>query len=314
MLHDIRIAGFGEGFLHELVAGHDFVNIHFSGWLVLGDDGSGSFLLLCGPDIVFLAGMPERGADFSFRQADRAALHIKDGHFVDVVRVIDYHDALTHVREKCIMIIVVVFDGDTAFVDHPLLGIAAQKTKGIMVADNPLYGQIFGINLVGAFAFHVRAAVWGSIILCYIVGQQPYEFIQRGGKGQNLLVWDLHFFRPDFGVAARVGLEAAAKAVLEQVGLGHRIDHRPSQLSGGEQQRVCIARALVNQPPVIFADEPTGNLDEKNEALVLDLLQELNHQGRTIVMVTHNPELGDLTDRVIYLYHGKFVKEEIHEK
>ena len=58
MLHDIRIAGFGEGFLHELVAGHDFVNIHFSGWLVLGDDGSGSFLLLCGPDIVFLAGMP----------------------------------------------------------------------------------------------------------------------------------------------------------------------------------------------------------------------------------------------------------------
>ncbi len=108
--------------------------------------------------------------------------------------------------------------------------------------------------------------------------------------------------------------EAAAKAVLEQVGLGHRIDHRPSQLSGGEQQRACSARALVNQPPVIFADEPTGNLDEKNEALVLDLLQELNRQGRTIVMVTHNPELGELTDRVIYLHHGKFVKEEIHEK
>ena len=108
--------------------------------------------------------------------------------------------------------------------------------------------------------------------------------------------------------------EAAAKAVLEQVGLGHRIDHRPSQLSGGEQQRVCTARALVNQPHVIFADEPTGNLDEKNEALVLDLLQELNRQGRTIVMVTHNPELGELTDRVIYLHHGKFVKEDINEK
>ena len=108
--------------------------------------------------------------------------------------------------------------------------------------------------------------------------------------------------------------EAAAKAVLEQVGLGHRFDHRPSQLSGGEQQRVCIARALVNQPPVIFADEPTGNLDEKNEALVLDLLQELNRQGRTIVMVTHNPELGELTDRIIYLHHGKFVREEVHAK
>ena len=106
--------------------------------------------------------------------------------------------------------------------------------------------------------------------------------------------------------------EASAKAVLEQVGLGHRIDHRPSQLSGGEQQRVCIARALVNQPPVIFADEPTGNLDEQNESLVLDLLTKLNQQGRTIVMVTHNPELGELTDRVIYLHHGKFVKEENH--
>ena len=106
--------------------------------------------------------------------------------------------------------------------------------------------------------------------------------------------------------------EASAKAVLEQVGLSHRIDHRPSQLSGGEQQRVCIARALVNQPPVIFADEPTGNLDEQNESLVLDLLTKLNQQGRTIVMVTHNPELGELTDRVIYLHHGKFVKEENH--
>ncbi|EGY32793.1 macrolide export ATP-binding/permease protein MacB [Aggregatibacter actinomycetemcomitans serotype e str. SC1083] len=104
--------------------------------------------------------------------------------------------------------------------------------------------------------------------------------------------------------------EATAKAVLEQVGLTHRMDHRPSQLSGGEQQRVCIARALVNQPPVIFADEPTGNLDEKNEHLVLDLLTELNRQGRTIVMVTHNPDLGKLTNRILYLQHGKLSGEE----
>ncbi|MGQ0286223.1 ABC transporter ATP-binding protein [Pasteurellaceae bacterium 22721_9_1] len=107
--------------------------------------------------------------------------------------------------------------------------------------------------------------------------------------------------------------EEAAKAVLEQVGLEHRIHHRPNQLSGGEQQRVCIARALVNQPPVIFADEPTGNLDEKNEQLALQLLQDLNKQGRTIVMVTHNPELGKLTHRTIYLQHGKFLREEHNE-
>ncbi|QGM80508.1 ABC transporter ATP-binding protein [Otariodibacter oris] len=106
--------------------------------------------------------------------------------------------------------------------------------------------------------------------------------------------------------------EDSAKLVLEQVGLGHRINHRPSQLSGGEQQRVCIARALVNQPPVIFADEPTGNLDEKNEELVLNLLTELNKQGRTIVMVTHNPELTKLTNRTIFLQHGKFLREQIN--
>ena len=107
--------------------------------------------------------------------------------------------------------------------------------------------------------------------------------------------------------------EAQAKAVLAQVGLEHRFDHRPSQLSGGEQQRVCIARALVNQPPVIFADEPTGNLDETNEKLVLDLLTALNRQGRTIVMVTHNPDLGKLTHRTIFLQHGKFFREEHNE-
>ncbi|MCV9878148.1 ABC transporter ATP-binding protein [Brenneria izbisi] len=106
--------------------------------------------------------------------------------------------------------------------------------------------------------------------------------------------------------------EAAARRVLEQVGLEHRVDHLPSQLSGGEQQRVCIARALVNEPPVIFADEPTGNLDEENEQRVLDLLKDLHRQGRTIVMVTHNPELGRFADRIIRLQHGKYLGEEIN--
>lgn len=101
--------------------------------------------------------------------------------------------------------------------------------------------------------------------------------------------------------------EQSAKQVLTQVGLAHRMHHLPHQLSGGEQQRVCIARALVNCPPVIFADEPTGNLDEANEKLVLDLLIQLNQQGRTIVMVTHNPELSKLADRTIFLQHGKLL-------
>lgn len=104
--------------------------------------------------------------------------------------------------------------------------------------------------------------------------------------------------------------EDAARAVLDQVGLGERVGHLPSQLSGGEQQRVCIARALVNEPPVIFADEPTGNLDEENEQRVLELLTDLHRQGRTIVMVTHNPDLGRFADRIIRLQHGKFLGEE----
>ena len=107
--------------------------------------------------------------------------------------------------------------------------------------------------------------------------------------------------------------EAAARKVLEQVGLGHRVTHLPSQLSGGEQQRVCIARALVNEPPVIFADEPTGNLDEENEQRVLDLLTDLHRQGRTIVMVTHNPALGQIADRFLRLHQGKYQCEEANQ-
>ena len=99
--------------------------------------------------------------------------------------------------------------------------------------------------------------------------------------------------------------KAAALAALERVGLAHRSDHLPKQLSGGEQQRVCIARALINEPEILFADEPTGNLDAENEQAVLRIFAELHAQNRTIVMVTHNPDLGAQTDRIIRLQHGR---------
>ena len=99
--------------------------------------------------------------------------------------------------------------------------------------------------------------------------------------------------------------KAAALAALERVGLAHRSDHLPRQLSGGEQQRVCIARALINEPEILFADEPTGNLDAENEQTVLRIFAELHAQNRTIVMVTHNPDLGAKTDRIIRLQHGR---------
>ena len=98
--------------------------------------------------------------------------------------------------------------------------------------------------------------------------------------------------------------EAEASRALERVGLGHRLTHLPSQLSGGEQQRVALARALINHPKLILADEPTGNLDEANEQIVLELLQELRAAGHTLLLVTHSQEIGRMADRRIELAHG----------
>jgi putative ABC transport system ATP-binding protein len=105
--------------------------------------------------------------------------------------------------------------------------------------------------------------------------------------------------------------EQEALEALERVGLRDRAEHLPAQLSGGEQQRVCIARALINDPKIILADEPTGNLDAKNEEIVLDLLRDFHRQGRTIVMVTHDPVVARLADRRIELHHGKIAAQEV---
>ncbi|MBI2933358.1 MAG: ATP-binding cassette domain-containing protein [Planctomycetes bacterium] len=98
--------------------------------------------------------------------------------------------------------------------------------------------------------------------------------------------------------------EEEARKALASVGLGERLRHLPSQLSGGEQQRVCVARALINHPKLILADEPTGNLDEANAALVLGLFMKLHNAGHTIIMVTHSPDVGRLANRRFELRHG----------
>src|SRR5712691_7611818 len=99
--------------------------------------------------------------------------------------------------------------------------------------------------------------------------------------------------------------EDQAAAALRRVGLAERLEHLPSQLSGGEQQRVAIARALINQPKLILAEEPTGNLDEANEAVVLEIFRELHRSGHTILMVTHDPDIARQADRRIELAHGR---------
>ncbi|TSK07823.1 MAG: ABC transporter ATP-binding protein [Geobacter sp.] len=102
--------------------------------------------------------------------------------------------------------------------------------------------------------------------------------------------------------------KSAARRALERVGLGNKVDRLPNQLSGGEQERVAIARAIVNNPHILLADEPTGNLDSQTSEEVMALFRELNDAGQTVVMVTHNPENGIYSDRTITLKDGAVVR------
>lgn len=105
------------------------------------------------------------------------------------------------------------------------------------------------------------------------------------------------------------GAEQKAKAALERVGLAHRLKNLPSQLSGGEQQRVSIARAIAEKPEILFADEPTANLDRESSGVVMNIFKELHQEGQTTVMVTHEEEFGRMAERIIRIDDGKVVQE-----
>ena len=111
------------------------------------------------------------------------------------------------------------------------------------------------------------------------------------------------------GISRLERLEKAGD-VLEQVGLGDRLSHLPKELSGGQQQRVAIARALVQDPAFVLADEPTGNLDKESGINILNILKDLNNQGKTVIMITHNQEHANMFKKVIELVDGKIVKNE----
>ena len=111
------------------------------------------------------------------------------------------------------------------------------------------------------------------------------------------------------GVPARERRERAREA-LERVGLGARLEHRPNQMSGGQQQRVAIARALVGRAPLILADEPTGNLDTRTSEEIMDLLVEVNREGKTVVLVTHEPDIAAYARRILRFKDGRLVSDE----
>ena len=115
------------------------------------------------------------------------------------------------------------------------------------------------------------------------------------------------------GIPNKERLERARKN-LEMVGLGSRVHHKPNELSGGQRQRVAIARALVNEPSIILADEPTGNLDSKSGDEIMEIFCELNQQGRTVILVTHEPEIAAYTRRTVTFRDGLIVSDERREE
>ena len=130
---------------------------------------------------------------------------------------------------------------------------------------------------------------------------QQFHLVNYLTAVENVMVAQYYHSLPD---------EKEAMEALERVGLKDRARHLPSQLSGGEQQRVCIARALINYPALVLADEPTGNLDEANENIVLDIFKRLHKDGTTLIVVTHDPEVGEEAQRIITLDHGRIIKDE----
>ncbi len=175
-----------------------------------------------------------------------------------------------------------------------------------MLAE-PSSGEIF-LNDVEVSAYneiqraHLRNKQIGFIF-------QSFNLLARTSALDNVLL-------PMFYAGEKIdsqGVKQKAKAMLERVGLGERLHNTPAQLSGGQQQRVAIARALINDPSLIFADEPTGNLDSKSGEDIKKILQDLNQEGKTIIMVTHEEDVAAIAKRHIVFKDGKVLSDD-HKK
>lgn len=167
-----------------------------------------------------------------------------------------------------------------------LLGLLDRPTSGGYTLDGKLVSDLRSDN----DRARVRRETIGFVF-------QQFNLLPKATALQNVMM-------P--GVYTRLNdRRKRAEALLKLVGLGHRLNNRPNQLSGGEQQRVAVARALINEPKILLADEPTGNLDSKTGAQVLGLLKDLNKDGRTLIVVTHDPRIAEQADTVIEMKDGR---------
>ena len=200
--------------------------------------------------------------------------------------------------------------------------ISIEKGNFVAIMGPSGSGKSTSMNLTGS----LDLATKGEIYLDgeNIAGMEESELAQIRGKKigfifqqfnliSNLTAKENVMLPMIFQQEEETEREERAEKLLEAVELGNRVDHYPNQLSGGEQQRVAIARALANKPEVILADEPTGNLDTKTGEKMMDFLTDLNKKGKTIIMVTHDPELAKKYAKIIYsIRDGKI--EYIHKK
>jgi putative ABC transport system ATP-binding protein len=163
--------------------------------------------------------------------------------------------------------------------------------------DRPGSGEVIldGVNIAKESERNLTVIRRDKIGLVF----QQFHLIKYLTALENVMTAQYYHSLPD---------EKEALEALDRVGLADRAKHLPSQLSGGEQQRVCIARALINYPALILADEPTGNLDEANEGIVMDIFRQLHKEGSTLIVVTHDPEVAEEAERTVVLEHGKIAR------
>ena len=176
-----------------------------------------------------------------------------------------------------------------------ILGALDRPTEGRYILDGEDISKLSKPDLA-----HIRNRKLGFVF-------QSFNLLPRMSAYDNVmlpLLYDPEFLWTDHELKER------AMAVLESVGLADRAGHRPNEMSGGQKQRVAIARALIAEPPVILADEPTGNLDTRSSEEIMDILHGLHQQGNTIVMVTHEPEIAAHTQRVICVRDGMVISDD----